>query len=591
VNASVDAITLEVIKNALESIADEMAIALMRSAYSAVVRDSLDFSTAFCDRDGRMVAQGLTTPLHLGSFPDAMRFMIQEYGGQLRDGDVYILNDPYTAAGTHLPDIYVIKPVFWLGDIEGFATTLVHHVDMGGIAPGSNSVFSTEIFQDGLRIPLLKLYDGGRPNDTLLKILETNVRLPVQVLGDLRAQLAACHHAERSFLRLLQRYGAATMRRYLEELHDYAERLMRAGIRALPDGVYAFTDYIDGLGENPEPLRFQVHVEIRGDDIYIDWAGSAPQVKAGINAPMSFTRSAAYLVIRCLMGAGIPNAEGYMRPIHVTAPPGTIMNPVLPGPCSTRGITGFRMVDTLFGALAQAVPDRVPAAGEGGATFPSIGGYYEDRPFIHTESILGTWGGRPGQDGTEGISHPAANQSNQPVEIVEVELPLEFLQYGLVPDTGGAGRYRGGLSIVREYRVMAEGAVLSMRSDRRTHLPYGLQGGRPGTPSWNIINPGPQQRILPTLPMEGVALRKCDVLRHVLAGGGGYGDPLERDPQRVLGDVLDEKLTPGYAHREYGVVVRVDDATVDEAATIQLRAEMRRGAAAPPTAVEVRGGP
>ncbi len=572
----VDPITFEVIKNALDSIADQTAISLMRSAYSAIVRDSLDYSTAICDHRGRMLAQGLTTPLHLGSFPEAMRHVVEKYQNSMLPGDLYILNDPYGSGGMHLPDVYVIKPLFAGPELVGYAATLAHHTDMGGIAPGSNAVHATEIFQEGLRIPLMKLHDAGRPNQDLLEIIERNVRLPRKVLGDLRAQVAGCVTAERGFAQLLDRYGIDEVRHYGEEMLDHAEHLMAAEIAAMPDGTYEFTDHIDGLGDHPRPITFHVKVTIAGCSLTADWTGTSPQVAAGINTPLPFTRSAVYLVMRSLAGSrDLPNNEGYMRPITVIAPPGTIVNSTAPAAVASRGITGFRMIDTLLGALAQAVPERVPAAGEGGVSWPSIGGYNSGMPFIYVESILGTWGARPDGDGTEGMPNPGANQSNQPVEMIEAELPLSIERYGFVADTGGSGRFRGGLALERQYRILAQEAGMTMRSDRRSHLPYGLAGGNPGTPSWNIINPGPNERILPTLPMESVALRRGDVFRHVTAGGGGYGDPLEREPLMVLKDVLDEKLTPAYAAREYGVVVDVDKGAIDGAKTQRLRRERR----------------
>lgn len=572
----IDPITFEVIKNALDSIADQTAISLMRSAYSAIVRDSLDYSTAICDHEGRMLAQGLTTPLHLGSFPEAMRHVVARYGGAMLPDDLYILNDPYVSGGMHLPDVYVVKPLFAESEVIGYAATLAHHTDMGGIAPGSNAVHATEIYQEGLRIPLMKLHDAGRPNEDLLAIIEQNVRLPTKVLGDLRAQIAGCVTAERAFAQLVERYGVETVRYYAGEMLDHAERLMAAAIEAMPDGAYEFTDYIDGLGEDPEPIVFHVKVTIAGSALTADWTGTSPQVAAGINTPIPFTRSAVYLVMRSLAGSrDLPNNEGYMRPITVVAPLGTIVNSTSPAAVASRGITGFRVIDTLLGALAQAVPDRVPAAGEGGVSWPTIGGYHDGVPFVYVESILGTWGGRPDGDGTEGMPNPGANQSNQPVEMIEAELPLSIERYGFVPDTGGPGRFRGGLALEREYKVHTDKAGMTMRSDRRSHLPYGLAGGKPGTPSWNILNPGPDQRILPALPMESVALVRGDVFRHVTAGGGGYGDPLEREPRSVLDDVLDEKLTESYALREYGVVIDSESCTVDLDLTRRLRAERR----------------
>jgi N-methylhydantoinase B len=297
-------------------------------------------------------------------------------------------------------------------------------------------------------------------------------------------------------------------------------------------------------------------------------------VKAGINTPLPFTRSACYLVLRSVIGGDLPNNEGYMRPIHVTAPAGTIVNSIEPAACATRGITGFRIIDTLFGALAKVAPERVPAAGEGGVSWPSIGGYQDGKAFVYVESILGAWGGRPDRDGCEGVSNPGANQSNQPVEIIEAELPLEVVRYGFVPDSGGAGEHRGGLALLREYRLLADDAVLTMRSDRRRHTPYGLHGGKPGTPSWNVINPGPEQRLLPVLPMEAVPLRRDDHFLHIQAGGGGFGPPHRRAADAVREDVLDEKLTIDYARREYGVVLDPRTCEIDQAATAGARARL-----------------
>jgi N-methylhydantoinase B len=278
-----DPITLEVIKNALSSVADEMALVLMRSAYSPVVRDSMDYSTALCDRHGQVIAQGLTLAVQLGAFPDAMQHLTAKYKGRMQPGDIFIMNDPYGAGGQHLPDIYVIQPIFWEGEVEGYACTMAHHSDVGGIAPGSVAIHATDIYQEGLRLPMLKLYEAGTPNQTLFEIIEKNTRQPVQVLGDLRAQLAACAIAERGYTALLKRYGGKSVRPYLEAIMDQAERLMREFIRGIPDGEYRFTDWIDGLGESPGPLKIAVCVTVRGDEIEVDFTGTSSQVPGAIN--------------------------------------------------------------------------------------------------------------------------------------------------------------------------------------------------------------------------------------------------------------------------------------------------------------------
>ena len=571
---SFDPITVEVIRNALASTADEMALVVMRSAYSPVVRDTMDYSTALCDRDGRIVAQGLTLAVQLGTFPTVMRHVLDETA---HPGDVFVTNDPYGYGGQHLPDIYVIKPIFVGGELEGWAATMAHHADVGGIAPGSIAVHATEIFQEGLRLPLLKLYDEGVANQTLLRIVERNTRQPTQVLGDLNAQLAACRAGERGLSQLVERYGDET-RSSLERLQERAEQAMRTEIASLPDGTYSSTDFVDGFGDDPVPIRIQVSVAIRGDELEIDFAGTSEQVDASLNCPVGMIRAACYCAIRGIVRSDIPDCEGYMTPIRVLAPEGTVVNPVLPAACGARGVIGYRVYDALMGALAQVVPERVVAAGEGGPTLVAFGGYDDARrSFVTTEVIVGAWGARATLDGLEGVSNPLANLSNQPVELLESDLPLEVLRYGLVPDSGGAGEHRGGLAYEREYRVRAERATLTIRSDRRFHPPYGLEGGLSGAPSRNTITTdGGQETDVAPMPMAALALRRGDRFRHRSAGGGGFGSPLDRDPDAVLADVVAEKVSVEAARGLYGVVcVGEPPDRVDEHATASLRGSRR----------------
>ena len=566
----IDPITFEVVRNALSSIADEMALVVLRSAYSPVVRDAMDYSTAVCDRHGQVVAQGLTLAVQLGSFPDVMAMLLRKYADDMAPGDVFIANDPYGSGGQHLPDLYVIQPLFVDGAVRGYAATMAHHSDVGGIAPGSVALHATEIYQEGLRLPLLKLYEAGEPDRKLFRIIEKNTRSPVQVLGDLRAQLAACRIAERGFGQLVARYGVTELETYVEALHDFAETRMRAEIARIPDGTYRFTDWIDGVGDDPEPLPITVTVTVDGDSIALDFAGSAGQVRAAINCPMAMVRSAAYCAIRCLATEDIPNCEGYMRPVSMTAPAGTIVNPVEPAACAARGVIGYRVFDAIMGALAEAIPELVIAGCEGGPTLFSVGGHHEGKPFVLTEVLVSSWGARAARDGVEGISNPAANLSNQPVELVEAELPLEVTRYGLFPDSGGPGRHRGGLASVREFRFLAERSEFTIRTDRRDHPPYGIAGGHPGAPSANTLIDRDGEHDLATMPMKSFIARRGDIFRMVSAGGGGYGDPLERNPNAVLEDVREEKLTRATARTVYGVAI-TDEEAVDMAATRTLR--------------------
>jgi N-methylhydantoinase B len=566
-----DPLTLEVIKNALASIADEMALMVMRSAYSPVVRDTMDYSTALCDRHGQVIAQGLTLAVQLGTFPTAMRHVLEEFGESAQPGDVYLTNDPYGAGGQHLPDIYVVKPIFVDGNLEGWAATMAHHSDVGGIAPGSVAVHASEIYQEGLRMPLLKLFDAGEENRTLFRVIEKNTRQPVHVLGDLRAQVAACRAGERGLAEIIRRYGSATTHAYTDELQILGERLMRAEIAALPDGEHRFVDWIDGVGADPEPLRIEVLLRIVGDELFIDFSGTSAQVDASINCPVGLVFAACYCAIKGIADREIPNCEGYMRPIKINAPEGTIVNPVLPAACGARGVVGYRCYDAVMGALAQITPERVLAAGDGGPTLIAFGGYENGKPFVLTEVIVGTWGARADKDGIEGVSNPLANLSNQPVELVEADLPLEVVRYELVPDSGGAGRFRGGLAYIREFRLLANRAVLTIRSDRRFHPPYGLFGGQAGGGSDNVLVRGASAESISGMPMAVIPVSEGDVYRHQSAGGGGFGSPLERDPQAVLEDVLDEKVSPEAANDLYGVVLSSDPPSVDETGTAARR--------------------
>lgn len=574
-NASVDPITAQVIRNALSSISDEMALVIMRTAHSAIVRDSMDYSTGLCDRHGRIIAHGMTMALHLGSFPDAMKRLVEEMGDRTFPGDVFIFNDPYVAGGMHLPDVYIVKPLFVRDELEGYACTLVHQTDMGGIAPGSTAVYAQEIFQEGMRIPVLKLYERGRPNETFFKLMALNNRLPEMVAGDMRSQIAAVSNADRAFVRLVEKYGSATFRAFVEEMHRRAEEMMRAEIARIPDGTYSFTDYVDGLGENPEPIVLQLALRVEGDRITIDWTGTSGEVKGAINCPIPFTKAAGYLAVKCVLDSDIPNFEGFTRAIRTVAPEGSIVNPRPPAACAARALMGWRMLDTLFGALGKILPDATPAAGEGGVTFPVIAGRHQGKAFVCTETLAGAGGALRWRDGEHGIPNPGGNITNQPVEMIEAQFPVRITRYALVRNSGGPGRFRGAPAFVREYRLLADEAGLIMRSDRRRHLPYGVDGGYPGTPSYNIVNPGPQQKVLPVMPMLQVPLKAGDLFCHISAGGAGNGDPLERDVEAVMEDLLLDIVTPAYAADVYGVVV--DDAgKLDETATAQRRAALLR---------------
>lgn len=550
---NVDPITFAVIKNALDTIVDDMAFAVMRTARSPIIRDVLDYSVTMCDATGRILAQAKTVALHLGAVPDAIDVIIKKFGNDVEPGDVIVLNDPYEG-GMHLPDIFMFKPIFFQQRLQGFSVVIAHHCDMGGRVPGSNAADSTEIFQEGLRIAPMKFYTQGKINETLVTIIKKNVRLPDLVLGDMGAQLATCNIGERELVRLFERYGEDNLRNYFDELLDYGERLTRNAIAAWPDGTYEFLDHIDNDGFSETPIPIKCAITVKGDSLSVDFAGSSPQVRGAINSTLSFVKSATYLSVRCALDADVPNNAGVYRCIDIVAPEGSILNPRMPAPVAARALTGYRVVDCVFGALAQIAPKKVMAAGEGGNTVIALSGYDQNasEPFILVDMINGAWGGRYNKDGIEGVTNPSQNMSNMPIETLEARYPIVMEAYGFAPDSGGAGQYRGGLGLVREYRILSEEVVAQIRSDRSNHAPYGLFGGESGACSANYLRTSDTLQPLPS--KFTMTLNRGAVIRHEQAGGGGYGDPLKRAFENIESDVANGKVTREYAERFHAVV-------------------------------------
>ena len=568
-----DPITFAVVKNAMDAIVDEVAYTVIRTARSEIVKDVMDYSAAICDAKGEMVAQAKTIAQHLGAIPEAMAAVRARWDGQLANGDAVIVNDPYSG-GMHLPDIFMFFPLFDGAEILAWSVVICHHTDVGGRVPGSNAADSTEIYQEGLRIPPLKLFHAGVMDDALRALIALNVRVPDRVIGDLQAQYAACQVGAREIGRLVARHGGPQIRAYFDALLDYAERMTRAEIATWAPGTYRFTDRIDSDGFSDEPVLLTVAVTVRGDgSLKVDWDGSARQVKAAINSTLSFTKSNTFLSVRCALKGDIPSNAGVFRCIEVSAPDGSVLNPNPPAPVAARALTGYRVMDTMFGALAQIVPHIIPAAGEGGNTVVCLGGRHPDnRPFIIVDMISGCWGGRPDQDGIEAITNPSQNLSNTPVEILERQHPVRIEAYGLVPDSGGPGKFRGGLGLQRSYRLLADEAVLQLRSDRLRFAPYGLDGGEAGGAAANWLEQGRDKRAIPG--KVTTTMRSGDLLTHHQAGGGGHGDPFMRAPDAVARDVRDGKVSIAAAQSHYGVAVSADGA-VDSGKTAQLRRRSR----------------
>jgi N-methylhydantoinase B len=574
-SSGAEAIRRELIREGLASICEEMAVSVIRTSHSETVKSAMDFSTALCDAKGEIIAQGVTLPNQLGALPDAVAAVLREFGDGLVPGDVVMVNDPF-AGGMHLPDVFVVKPTFRDGSRVGIVATVAHHADLGGLVAGSMSPYAEECYQEGLRIPPLRLYAAGMPEHGVFALLRANTRVPEIVLGDLSAQLVACDTGERGLLRLIDHHGAEVFAEQVAALLDATEQLTRAEIRTIPDGTYRFTDYLDDDGVHEGAVPITVAVTILDGSVAMDFTGTAPQVRASLNSTLSFTKSNAYAAMRTLLRTDIPNNAGFFRPITVTAPLGSLVNCVLPAATGTRGLTGFRVLDAVYGALAPAVPDRVMGASDGGLSLVTVGGRREaggDR-FSGVELLSGAWGGQAELDGQDGVPNLGANVSNIPVEMLEAAIPCRVDRYGFVPDTGGAGLHRGGVSIEREYTFLGE-ATLSVRADRATILPYGIGAGRPGTPSANRFEGvDGMSQAMPSKFSRSVAAG--DRFYHRTAGAGGWGDPLGRAPGDVAKDVRNGLLSPERALAEYAVAV-TPDGTVDEVATDAERGR-RRGA-------------
>lgn len=570
-----DPITRQVMENALAAAADEMSLALYRTAYSTIVRDCLDYSTSLCDADGQMIAQGVTIPLHLGAVPTAMAALLAKFGDDIREGDIFIMNDPFEGGGMHIPDIFVVKPIFAEGKRIAFATTTAHHLDLGGRVPGSSACDNTDIFQDGFRIPWLKLYDRGVPNETFFALFRANIRVPQMTVGDVRAQVAACNIGERSVHDLIKRYGVETFRDCSADLIDYTERLVRAEIASWPKGSYSFTDYLDSDGCNGPPVKFHVTLTVKGDTLLCDYTGTDPQMRGAMNCTLSFAMAAVAVCVRCVMKEAVPNNAGLFKPLKVIAPPGSAVNAVMPAASSMRGVTGFRLVDTVFGAMAQFLPGRVFAASEGGNTLVIIGGTRKaDRSsYVYYELLSGTWGARPDRDGNDGLCSIANIASNIPIEQAEAEYPVRIERYGYVRDSGGPGKFRGGMSIEREWTLLEGESHLAIRSDRRKHRPYGLFGGQSGAGSMNTLRHAEREEQLIT--MISTRMKAGESLHHQQPSGGGYGDPFERDPAAVVWDVRNDKVSIAGAKRDYGVEIDPVSLAVNEKATARLRSKMQ----------------
>ncbi len=580
--ATIDLITLEVLRNKLDVIADEMEIALLRSAYSPIVKEGMDASAALFTVRGETIAQAAAIPIHLGCLVPAVQRILEVFPAErMVAGDAYIMNDPYDG-GTHLPDVVIVQPILHEGRTVALSATMAHNQDVGGKSPGSVPTDATEIFQEGVTIPPLKFYDAGRPNETLHELLRRNVRIPDVLMGDLHGQIAACNVGAQRFLELVTEYGAETVLRAVEQLMDHAEAMTRRRIAEIPDGAYSFADYLDNDGiELDTPIRIAATVVVRGSEIHFDFTGTSPQVRGPLNCVPAAAISGAYYVLRCITDPTIPNNSGCYRPLGFTLPEGSLVNPRRPAPVNARTATIIRIADVLLGALAKALPGRIPAASSGQLLIMAFGGIDPEtgRPFVTSELGAGGVGARPMRDGIDVLEMGPSNCMNIPVEALEMGYPLRVLRYRIKDDSGGPGRFRGGLGAEKVFEAVRGEVTVSFRGERHFTQPWGLAGGEAGASGRaRVERKDGQVEVIPSKRV--LTLHEGDRLHVDTPGGGGYGDPLERPAGDVWRDVLDRRVSIAAARARYGVVVREGDLTLDEAATARLRAEVAGARAA-----------
>lgn len=566
-----DAITVEVIRHGLIAAADEMKINLTRTAYNTVIYEVLDFSVGLFDRDGAMISQTSGLPIFLGNLGAAVRALMQDVGeADLRPGDVYLTNDSYIA-GSHLNDVNVMRPVFHAGELLGFAVSRAHWIDVGGRDPGGWYSDTTEIYQEGFRLRSIQLMRDDQPNTSIIRLLRDNMRYADSILGDLRAQLAACRTGEERFLEIVNRHGRDTVLTAIVEIHRQAELRTRRAIAAIPDGTYVADSFMDDDGVGTDRPRVRVAVTISGETMTVDLEGSAPQVKGPINLGLPGTISACRVALKCLTAPFDPVAEGAFAPLIVRVPDDCMFNAREPAACAVW-IISITLIDTIFRALAPALTQRIPAGQYGDVAAVFIYGTdpRSGKPYLIVEPEGGGWGAFADRDGESVLIAIADGDTrNIPVEIVETKYPLRVLRYQVRADSGGAGRHRGGLGHYRDFQVLGHEARITGTMERSKCPPWGLDGGRDGAANVMVVNPDAagahsyqKTSALPLPPGAVVSVRT--------GGGGGFGSPLDRDPERVRADVIDGYVTREAARAHYGVVLR-DDLTIDELATAAAR--------------------
>ena len=552
----IDGILLEVIGNTFMSIAEEMGAVLVKSAYSTNIKERKDCSCALFDAAGNTIAQAEHIPMHLGSMLGLIgeikrHFKLEE----IKPGDMFIANDPYNGGGTHLPDIAVASPVFYDGEIVAFVANIAHHNDVGGRVPGSNAADSDSIYAEGIRIPTVKIFREGELDKDILNLILLNCRVRHIRLGDLNAQFACNKKGVQRMEDVCAKYGKETVALCMEELLDYSERKIRMALSAIPNGSHEFEDYLDSDGLGSDPIKLNVKVAIKDEDIELDFTDNPDQVKGAINLPLSALRASVYYAIRSIVDPSLPSNGGYYRAIHIKSRPGCILGCTELAACAGRSVTAQRVADMICGATYEVVPHQVIAGSNSSITGVYFGGVSPDTGeyYVYMETFGGGSGARFNKDGLSCVQVHMSNTSNLPIESMEVEFPYMVERYELVTDSGGPGKYRGGLSMSKDIRVLGHDSEFTIKADRQKVPPYGLFGGKPGLPGLITIYPDTDEARTVDSKKSGNLLKANGVLRCQMPGAGGYGNPLERSRELLIKDLEEGYVSPESAMRDYGM--------------------------------------
>ena len=549
-----DPILMQVLRYAMEQIADEMGHTLIRTARSTIIKEVKDIACAVFDRNGNTIAQAHHAPMLLTGFEIGMRALRKKFSDDdLDEGDVIIFNDPYIG-GQHVMDLVTFAPVKFNGALVGFVGSMAHHADMGGAAAGGTQGGLTEIYLEGLRFPMVKLYKHGNEDAELFGILNNNIRVPDKTLGDIRAQASADFVGARRLKELFARYSPEVVQVHMDALLDYSEKRIRAGLEKIPDGTYSGVDYVDDDGLTDKPIKLQVNIIKEGDHAIVDFEGTDPEVPGNVNCPIATVHAAVYYALIAVVDPHVPPNSGCYRPFEVRAKEGLVVNPRPPRACGARTQVSQKITEAMLLALANALPERVMAGSHGQITNCGFSGYdpVSGKRFVFIDIQGGGAGARWCKDGRDGQDSHLARFMNTPIEAVELEFPMRIERYEFIPDTGGAGKFRGALGLRRDIRSLVNELSFARYGDRQKFGAFGLFGGKEGAKGKFILNPDtPEERPLKSKGLD--KLKQGDVVSLRLPGAGGYGDPNARDPQAVLRDVRDGKVSIAGAESDYGV--------------------------------------